>query len=41
MDCSRYIKGVSKANAARLALWAALLAIVAVAGMAVLGHGPS
>ena len=38
MDCVRYVKGVSRVTAARLALWAALLVIVLVAGMAVLGH---
>ncbi len=36
--CARYVKGVSRVTAARLALWAALLFIVLVAGMAVLGH---
>jgi len=41
MDCVRYLKGISRVNAARLALWAALLVIVVVAGMAALGHGPS
>ena len=37
MYYAKYVKGVSRVNAARLALWAALLFIVLVAGMAVLG----
>ena len=41
MDCARYLKGVSSVTAARLALWAALLAIVVVAGMAILNSGMS
>jgi hypothetical protein len=41
MDYARYLKGVSRVNAAKLALWAAMLAIVVVAGIAALGHGPS
>lgn len=41
MDYSKYAKAVSGVNAARLALWAAMLAMVLVAGLAVLGSGPS
>jgi hypothetical protein len=40
MDYTRYLKGLTKFNSARLALWAAMLAIVAVAGIAALGRGP-
>jgi hypothetical protein len=36
---SAYLKAVPKINSAKLALWVALLAIVVVAGMAVLGGG--
>jgi hypothetical protein len=39
MDYSAYLKALPKINSARLALWGALLAIVAVIGMAVLGGG--
>ncbi len=37
MDYAKYMKGVSRVNTAKLALWAAMLAIVVVAGIAVLG----
>jgi hypothetical protein len=35
------MKGVSGINTARLALWAALIFMVVVAGMAILGSGMS
>jgi len=41
MEYTKYLKGFSGVNTAKLALWAALLAIVVVAGIAALGHGPS
>jgi len=41
MDYARYMKGVSGINTARLALWAALLFVAVVAGMAILGSGMS
>ena len=41
MDYARYMKGVSGVNTARLALWAALIFVVVVAGMAILGSGTS
>ena len=41
MDYARYMKGVSGVNTARLALWAALLFMAVVAGMAFLGSGMS
>jgi len=41
MDYAKYMKGVSGFNAAKLALWAALLFMAVVAGMAVLGSGMS
>ena len=41
MGYTKYLKGFSGVNTAKLALWAALLAIVVVAGIAALGHGPS
>ena len=41
MDYTRYMKGVSRINTARLALWAALIFVVVVAGMAILGSGTS
>jgi len=41
MDYAKYMKGVSGVNTAKLALWAALLFMVVVAGIAVLGSGPS
>jgi len=39
MDYAKYLKGVSRVNTAKLALWAAMIAIVVVAGIATLGHG--
>jgi hypothetical protein len=39
MDYARYIKGFSGINSARLALWAALIFVVMVAGIAVLNSG--
>ncbi len=41
MDYTKLMKSISGVNAAKLALWAALLFMVLVAGMAVLGSGPS
>ena len=41
MDYAKYMKGVSGVNTARLALWAALLFVAVVAGIAVLGSGMS
>jgi len=41
MGYTRYMKGVSRINTARLALWAALIFVVVVAGMAILGSGTS
>ena len=41
MNYDRYMKGVSRVNTARLALWAALIFVVVVAGMAILGSGTS
>jgi len=41
MDYARYMKGVSGINTARLALWAALIFVAVVAGIAVLGSGMS
>ncbi len=41
MDYSKYTQAVSGVNAARLALWASVLAIVLVAGLAAWGSGPS
>ena len=41
MDYTKYVKCLSKVNTAKLALWAALLFMVLVAGVAVLGSGPS
>jgi hypothetical protein len=41
MDYASYKKGVSGINTARLALWAALIFVVVVAGIAVLGSGMS
>ena len=41
MDYARYMKEVSRVNTARLALWAALIFVAAVAGIAVLGSGMS
>jgi hypothetical protein len=41
MNCAKYMKGISRVNTARLALWAALIFVVVVAGMAILGSGTS
>jgi hypothetical protein len=41
MDYVKYMKAVSGINTAKLALWAALLFVVVVAGIAALGTGPS
>ena len=41
MDYAKYMKGVSGINSAKLALWAALLFVVLVAGIAVLNSGLS
>jgi hypothetical protein len=41
MAYAKYLKAVNKIDTARLALWAALLAVVIVAGMAALGAGNS
>ena len=41
MNYAKYMKGVSRVNTARLALWAALIFVVVVAGMAILGSGTS
>jgi hypothetical protein len=41
MDYGKYLKGVTGINTQKLALWAALLVLVVVAGMAVLGSGLS
>ena len=41
MDYTKYMKNFSGINSARLALWAALIFIVLVAGIAVLNSGPS
>ena len=41
MDYARYMKSVSRINTARLALWAALIFVAVVAGIAILGSGMS
>jgi Flp pilus assembly pilin Flp len=41
MEYTKYVKGFSGVNTARLALWAALIAMAIVAGLAALGSGPS
>jgi len=41
MDYARYMKSFSGINTARLALWAALIFVAVVAGVAVLGSGMS
>jgi len=41
MDYARYMKVVSGINTARLALWAALIFVAVVAGIAILGSGMS
>ena len=40
MDYAKYLKGVSRVNTAKLALWAAMIAVVVVAGIATLGRAP-
>jgi hypothetical protein len=41
MELTKYLKGFSGVNIARLALWAALIAMAVVAGLAVLTPGPT
>ena len=41
MDYTRYLKGFSRVDTARVAMWAALLVVVLVAGIAVLNSGLS
>ena len=41
MDYTKYMKSFSGINSAKLALWAVLIFIVLVAGIAVLNSGPS
>jgi hypothetical protein len=41
MDYTKYMKSVPRINSAKLALWAALLGVVLVAGIAVLNSGLS
>jgi hypothetical protein len=41
MDYTKLVKGISDVDTAKLALWAVLLLMVLVAGIAVLGSGPS
>jgi hypothetical protein len=41
MDFTNYLKGFSRINTARLALWVALMVMALVAGMAALGSCPS
>ncbi|MDP2046908.1 MAG: hypothetical protein Q8L00_11925 [Deltaproteobacteria bacterium] len=41
MDYAKYLKSFSGINSAKLALWAALLGVVLVAGMAVFNSGLS
>jgi hypothetical protein len=41
MDYTKYMRGVTRINTAKLALWAALIFVVVVAGLAVLGSGTS
>ena len=41
MDYARYMKVVPRINTARLALWAALIFVAVVAGIAILGSGMS
>ena len=40
MDYAKLLKGVSRVNTAKLALWAAMIAMVVVAGIATLGRSP-
>ena len=41
MDYAKYMKSFSGINSAKLALWAALIFMALVAGIAVLNSGPS
>ena len=41
MDYTKLVKSISGVDTAKLALWAVLLFMVLVAGIAVLGSGPS
>ena len=41
MDYTKYMKSFSGINSAKLALWAALIFMALVAGIAVLNSGPS
>lgn len=41
MDYARYMKEVSGVNTSRLGLWAALIFVAVVAGVAILGSGMS
>ena len=41
MDYTKYLKGFSGIDSARVAMWAALLFVVLVAGIAVLNSGLS
>ena len=41
MDYTKYLKSFSRINTAKLAMWAALLFVVLVAGIAVLNSGLS
>jgi hypothetical protein len=41
MDYAKYTRSFSRINHAKLALWAALIFVVLVAGIAVLGSGTS
>jgi hypothetical protein len=41
MDYVKHLKAVSGINTAKLAMWVALIFVVVVAGIAVLGSGPS
>ena len=41
MDYTKFMKSISGIDTAKLALWAVLLFMVLVAGIAVLGSGPS
>ena len=41
MDYAKYVKAVSGINTTKLALWAALIFMAVIAGIAALGSGPS
>jgi hypothetical protein len=41
MDIAKYLKGGSRINLEKLAMWAALFAIAVIAGIAVLGTSMS